>query len=180
MCAANNCPGDAECDTSTNCKCSDCKTDLDCTSGETCCDRQCAITCDNDPTTTTTPATTTTTTATTSTTPATTTSTPTTTTPKPTTTNTPCPTECCSDEECPEGYICENGECKKHCTNDADCGDVNAICNQNYDNCQYCSAAQDSWTTRSRSITRTGCLLSSWLPKMTALLVANMPTSTST
>jgi len=122
-CAANNCPGDAECDTSTNCKCSDCKTDLDCTSGETCCDRQCAITCDNDPTTTTTPATTTTTT-----------------TPKPTTTNTTCPTECCSDEECPEGYICENGECKKHCTNDADCGDVNAICNQNYDNCQYCSA----------------------------------------
>ena len=81
-CAANNCPGDAECDTSTDCNCSDCKTDLDCPSGETCCDRQCAITCDNGPTTTSTPATTTTT-------------------QKPTTTNTPCPTECCSDEECP-------------------------------------------------------------------------------
>ena len=39
-----------------------------------------------------------------------------------------------------EGFFCENGECKKPCTNDADCGDVNAICNENYDNCQYCSA----------------------------------------
>merc|ERR1711936_219922 len=58
----------------------------------------------------------------------------------PTTTTTPCPTECCSDDDCEEGFFCENGECKKPCTNDADCGDVNAICNENYDNCQYCSA----------------------------------------
>jgi len=118
-CAANNCPGDTECDTSTDCQCSDCKTDADCSSGEKCCDRQCAISCDGD----TTPA------------PAT-----TTTTPKPTTTNTPCPTECCSDDDCEEGFICENGECKKPCSNDADCDGANEICNPTYDNCQYCSA----------------------------------------
>merc|ERR1711971_341402 len=118
-CAANNCPGDTECDTSTDCQCSDCKTDADCSSGEKCCDRQCAISCDGD----TTPATTTTTT-----------------TQKPTTTNTPCPTECCSDDDCEEGFICENGECKKPCSNDADCDGANEICNPTYDNCQYCSA----------------------------------------
>jgi len=113
-CAANNCPGDTECDTSTDCKCSDCKTDADCSSGEKCCDRQCAVTCDDDPTPT--PATTT------------------------TTTNTPCPTECCSDDDCEEGFICENGECKKPCNNDSDCDGANEICNPTYDNCQYCSA----------------------------------------
>jgi len=163
-CAANNCPGDTECDTSTDCQCSDCKTDADCSSGEMCCDRQCAISCDGDTTT----------------------SKPTpTTTPKPTTTNTPCPTECCSDDDCEdgtcengecvpntttknpnttdggdtttamttacqfeccsnddceEGFICENGECKKPCSNDADCDGANEICNPTYDNCQYCSA----------------------------------------
>jgi len=79
-CAANNCPG--ECDTSTDCLCSDCKTDMDCPSGEQCCDRQCAVSCDGDSTTE--PATTPTTQ---------------TTTPTPTT-NTPCPTECCSDDDC--------------------------------------------------------------------------------
>jgi len=163
-CAANNCPG--ECDTSTDCLCSDCKTDMDCPSGEQCCDRQCAVSCDGDSTTE--PATTPTTTPTT---------------PKPTTTNTPCPTECCSDDDCEDGtcengncvphttatkpsttsattastttacqfaccsnddcepgFICENGECKKPCTNDADCDGANAICNPTYDNCQYCSA----------------------------------------
>merc|ERR1712037_257507 len=95
-CAANNCPGDTECDTSTDCQCSDCKTDADCSSGEKCCDRQCAISCDGD--TTPAPATTTTTT-----------------TPKPTTTNTPCPTECCSDDDCEDG-TCENGECVPNTT----------------------------------------------------------------
>ena len=75
-CAANNCPGDTECDTSTDCQCSDCKTDADCSSGEKCCDRQCAISCDGDTTT------------------------PTTTTAKPAPTNTPCPKECCSDDDC--------------------------------------------------------------------------------
>jgi len=119
-CAANNCPGETECDTSTDCQCSDCKTDADCSSGEKCCDRQCAISCDNDPTPTPKPTTTPT--------------------PKPTTTNTPCPTECCSDDDCEEGFICENGECKKPCNNDADCDGANEICNPTYDNCQYCSA----------------------------------------
>merc|ERR1712088_301395 len=119
-CAANNCPGEQECDTSTDCQCSDCKTDADCSSGEKCCDRQCAISCDNDPTPTPKPTTTPT--------------------PKPTTTNTPCPTECCSDDDCEEGFICENGECKKPCNNDADCDGANEICNPTYDNCQYCSA----------------------------------------
>jgi len=115
-CAANNCPGDTECDTSTDCKCSDCKTDADCSSGEKCCDRQCAVTCDDEPT-------------------------PTPTTPPTTTsTNTPCPTECCSDDDCEEGFICENGECKKPCNNDSDCDGANEICNPTYDNCQYCSA----------------------------------------
>ena len=71
-CAANNCPGDTECDTSTNCECSDCKTDADCSSGEKCCDRQCAVSCDGDITTTS----------------------------KPTPTDAPCPTECCSDDDC--------------------------------------------------------------------------------
>jgi len=112
-CEANNCPGDTECDTSTDCKCSDCKTDADCSSGEKCCDRQCAVSCDDD--TTTPPSTT-------------------------TTTNTPCPTECCSDDDCEEGFICENGECKKPCNNDSDCDGANEICNPTYDNCQYCSA----------------------------------------
>jgi len=115
-CAANNCPGDTECDTSTDCKCSDCKTDADCSSGEKCCDRQCAVTCDDEPTPTP--------------------STP----PTTTTTNTPCPTECCSDDDCEEGFICENGECKKPCNNDSDCDGANEICNPTYDNCQYCSA----------------------------------------
>jgi len=119
-CAANNCPGETECDTSTDCQCSDCKTDADCSSGEKCCDRQCAISCDNDPTPTPKPTTTPT--------------------PKPTTTNTPCPTECCSDDDCEEGFICENGECKKPCNNDSDCDGANEICNPTYDNCQYCSA----------------------------------------
>jgi len=113
-CAANNCPGDTECDTSTDCQCSDCKTDADCSSGEQCCDRQCAISCGDTTTTTTTS--------------------------KPTTTNTPCPTECCSNDDCEEGFICENGECKKPCSNDADCDGANEICNPTYDNCQYCSA----------------------------------------
>ena len=75
-CAANNCPGETECDTSTDCQCSDCKTDADCSSGEKCCNRQCAISCDGDTTTTTT------------------------TTPKPAPTNTACPMECCSDDDC--------------------------------------------------------------------------------
>ena len=39
-----------------------------------------------------------------------------------------------------EGFICENGECKKPCSNDADCDGANEICNPTYDNCQYCSA----------------------------------------
>jgi hypothetical protein len=112
-CAANNCPGDTECDTSTDCQCSDCKTDADCSSGEKCCDRQCATSCDGDTTTTTS---------------------------KPTPTDTPCPTECCSDDDCEEGFICENGECKKPCSNDADCDGASEICNPTYDNCQYCSA----------------------------------------
>jgi len=120
-CAANNCPGDTECDTSTDCQCSDCKTDADCSSGEMCCDRQCAISCDPSPSPSPAPTTTKTT-------------------PKPTTTNTPCPTECCSDDDCEEGFICENGECKKPCSNDADCDGANEICNPTYDNCQYCSA----------------------------------------
>jgi len=115
-CAANNCPGDTECDTSTDCKCSDCKTDADCSSGEKCCDRQCAVSCDDEPTPTP--------------------STP----PTTTSTNTPCPTECCSDDDCEEGFICENGECKKPCNNDSDCDGANEICNPTYDNCQYCSA----------------------------------------
>ena len=39
-----------------------------------------------------------------------------------------------------EGFICENGECKKPCSNDADCDGANEICNPTYNNCQYCSA----------------------------------------
>merc|ERR1712130_1043186 len=120
-CAANNFPGDTECDTSTDCQCSDCKTDADCSSGEMCCDRQCAISCDPSPSPSPAPTTTKTT-------------------PKPTTTNPPCPTECCSDDDCEEGFICENGECKKPCNNDSDCDGANEICNPTYDNCQYCSA----------------------------------------
>merc|ERR1719397_2483536 len=54
---------------------------MDCPSGEQCCDRQCAVSCDDGPTPTPTPK-----------------PTPTPT-PEPTT-NTPCPTECCSDDDC--------------------------------------------------------------------------------
>merc|ERR1711971_611781 len=56
------------------------------------------------------------------------------------TTTTACQFACCSNDDCEPGFICENGECKKPCTNDADCEGANAICNPNYDNCQYCSA----------------------------------------
>ena len=83
-CAANNCP-DLDCDTSTDCNCSDCKVDNDCPTGEQCCDRQCASSCGpTDP-----PATTTTTEKPTQ---------------PPTTTTTPCPTECCSDDDCEVSY----------------------------------------------------------------------------
>ena len=87
-CAANNCPGDTECDTSTDCQCSDCKTDADCSSGEKCCDRQCAVSCDGDTTSTTT------------------------TTSKPT--DTPCPTECCSDDDCEVIHSCIGNHCQIH------------------------------------------------------------------
>merc|ERR1711971_722163 len=55
-------------------------------------------------------------------------------------TTTACQFACCSNDDCEPGFICENGECKKPCTNDADCEGANAICNPTYDNCQYCSA----------------------------------------
>ena len=84
-CAANNCPGDTECDTSTNCQCSDCKTDADCSSGEKCCDRQCAISCDGDTTTS-----------------------------KPKHTDAPCPTECCSDDDCEVFQSCFDNYCQIH------------------------------------------------------------------
>ena len=89
-CAANNCR-DLDCDTSTDCNCSDCKVDNDCPTGEQCCDRQCASSCGpTDP-----PATTTTTKKPTQ---------------PPTTTTTPCPTECCSDDDCEVSHFCF-GEC---------------------------------------------------------------------
>jgi len=48
--------------------------------------------------------------------------------------NCDCPTECCADEECPDGYECVNGECQcaNTCCADTDCPDgyecVNGEC----------------------------------------------------
>jgi len=153
-CEALNCPGDQTCDPSTDCQCSDCKTDADCSGGEECCDRVCSADCGGEPTTTSAPPSTTTTTPTpaTSTTPVpttttapatpdttTTTTAAQTTTQPATTTTTSCPNDCCSDDDCEEGYMCEDGGCVKKCSSDADCEGSEAICNHPiYDNCEYC------------------------------------------
>lgn len=48
--------------------------------------------------------------------------------------------ECCADDDCPAGYICEDQTCvpEGECDAMRPCDQVNGICNDNYDNCDWC------------------------------------------
>ena len=47
--------------------------------------------------------------------------------------------ECCRDEDCPDGTCRPDGQCEQgECSEERPCEGANAVCDEDYTNCQYC------------------------------------------